>query len=404
MSTWLIPREELTPEQLRAIELEPKENRLILGGPGSGKTQVLLHRAQHLRDQFRVGDGRFHIFVYTKALRAYIESALDLLGLPEDAVSTLDGWCMTYFKEEIGGKTPWNAEEKCPDFAAIRSAVLAHLRQRKVKPFDFVLVDEGQDLDADAYALLSAASNHVTVCADHKQQIYDRGSDTASVLRYLGVRRSNVSLLETYRCCPYVVQLASLLIEDPAERQAYVRQAKTEQSERETPVLYYAKDAEDERQRLIEMVRVRLGRGERVAILFPQQRQAFGYAKGLTEAGIEVENPKEIDFTTDKPKLMPYHSAKGLTFDAVLMPRLLGDAFGRMTAERVARVMFVGITRAMRWAYMSTVEGAAFAPVEQLVAGANGSLTIRRPGASAAAPPPPPKPAARPQDDVLDLL
>ncbi len=35
-------RSELTAEQLRAIELDCTRNRMILGGPGSGKTQVLL--------------------------------------------------------------------------------------------------------------------------------------------------------------------------------------------------------------------------------------------------------------------------------------------------------------------------------------------------------------------------
>ena len=46
MSGWLVPRSDLTPEQLRAIELPPTEHRVVIGGPGSGKTQMLLHRAR----------------------------------------------------------------------------------------------------------------------------------------------------------------------------------------------------------------------------------------------------------------------------------------------------------------------------------------------------------------------
>jgi len=213
-----------------------------------------------------------------------------------------------------------------------------------------------------------------------------------------------VTLLETYRCCPYVVQIASQLIEDRAERDAYLRQARTEQIERETPLLYRANDSEDERRQLIEIVRVRLAKGERVAVLFPQARQAYGYAKGLMEAGIEVENPKELDFTTDKPKLMPYHSAKGLTFDAVLMPRLIEDAFGKATPARVNRVMFVGITRAMRWAYFSTVGDGGVEQLERLVAGAVGSLTVRHTGDRSAATPASPKHKPNEHGDVLDLL
>ena len=62
-----------------------------------------------------------------------------------------------------------------------------------------------------------------------------------------------------------------------------------------------------------------------MAILFPQRRQAYGYSKAFAEADIEVENPKDLDFTSDKPKLIPYHSAKGLTFDSVILPRLEKD-------------------------------------------------------------------------------
>jgi len=93
----------------------------------------------------------------------------------------------------------------------------------------------------------------------------------------------------------------------------------------------FACDAQDEKEQLIDIVRIRLSKGEHIAILFPQQRQAFGYATALKEAGIEVENPKELDFASDKPKRMPYHSAKGLTFDTVVMPRLVEPAFGRMS-------------------------------------------------------------------------
>ena len=134
--------------------------------------------------------------------------------------------------------------------------------------------------------------------------------------------------------------------------------------------LYRAEHAEDEKRQLIDTVRWRLGGGERIAILFPQQRQAYGYAKGLQEAGIDVENPKELDFTTDRPKVMPYPSAKGLTFDTVILPRLLPSAFGRMGASRIIRVLFVGITRATKWVHLSTVgEEDGFPPLSRIVAG-----------------------------------
>lgn len=368
MSTWLIPRSELTPEQLRAIELDTRENRVVLGGPGSGKTQILLHRAAYLAEKHKVTPKEYHIFVFTKALRDYIQSAFDLLNLDKGSVSTLDSWCMGYYRDNISGKTPWNKDDKCPDFAAIRKGALAKLQTLSKKPYRFVLVDEAQDLDSESLKILSAMADHITVCADQKQQLYQHGSDISVILKSLAVRRSNVSLLETFRCCPYIVQLASRLIDDTTEREAYIQQVRTSQAEKEKPLLYRAADHVDEKNRLIDLVRTRLTKGERIAVLFPQVRQTYGYANSFQEAGIDVESPRELDFTTDKPKLMPYHSAKGLTFDSVFLPRLLNRSFGKVGINHRFNMLFVGITRATKWIYFSTILGdTSFEPLERLV-------------------------------------
>ena len=88
--SWLIPRSGLTPDQIRAIEMAPTENRAIVGGPGSGKTQILLHRVRWLCDRMSVGPDRYRILVFTNVLKDYIRSALQLLDLSEDAVMTFD--------------------------------------------------------------------------------------------------------------------------------------------------------------------------------------------------------------------------------------------------------------------------------------------------------------------------
>jgi hypothetical protein len=40
---------------------------------------------------------------------------------------------------------------------------------------------------------------------------------------------------------------------------------------------------------------------------------------------------------------MAYHSAKGLTFDSVLMPRLVSSSFQRVTPDRLERLVFVAL-------------------------------------------------------------
>ena len=84
MGTWLLPRSDLTPEQLRIVEMSPDQHRVVLGPPGSGKTQVLVHRAAHLNERYKVSPSRFRLFVFTNVVKEYIRSGVQFLGLPEE--------------------------------------------------------------------------------------------------------------------------------------------------------------------------------------------------------------------------------------------------------------------------------------------------------------------------------
>jgi superfamily I DNA/RNA helicase len=293
-------------------------------------------------------------------------------------VTTFDAWCLEFYRAHINSRAPWDAENKQFDFGAIHQAVWEKTRASTgaERLFDFVLVDEGQDLDVRSFEILKAVSQHVTVFMDHKQQLYETGADEQGILNALGLRRCNLTLLEAYRCSPYIVRVAASFLRDPAEREAFVRQHPPIKTSRQTPLLYLASNADDEREHLIEMVRNRIDKNDRMAILFPTKRHVYGYARALQEAGLEVEVPgkarrrgsrsasgpelPDIDFSTPLPKLMPYPSAKGLTFDTVLMPRLIPGLFGKIEFERLERWLFVGITRATQWVYFSTINDNRF--------------------------------------------
>lgn len=79
--------------------------------------------------------------------------------------------------------------------------------------------------------------------------------------------------------------------------------------------------------------------------------------------------------------MMTYHSAKGLTFDSVLLPNLGKDWFPRAKWADIERLVFVGITRATKWVFLSTRKDGEFKPLEKIVPLAtHGSLSIQRAG------------------------
>jgi superfamily I DNA/RNA helicase len=388
MATWLLPRVELTPNQLRAVEMSPHEHRVVFGPPGSGKTQVLIHRAAHLAQTYRVPPERFRVFVFTNVMKDYIQSGLNLVNLPDNTVSTFDHWCCTLYEQHVAKRLPWSKAARGFDFEQIRLSVFRLFRDTPSlqKSLEFALVDEGQDLTPQVYAILSLASRHITVFADPLQKIFDGGASEETMLRALGLQKRNVTLLEAYRNSPYVAQLASYFIPETDLRRQYLSQTFTEQKIREKPLCFIASSPDEEVEWLSAIIRQRQLMNERVGIIVPTNRQLFYLARKLEEGGIEVEkairnhsksgNGGSCDFDNMVPKIATYHMAKGITFDSVLLPCLANSSFPRNSGVARQRMIFVGIARATQWVYLSIMKDKDFEEMNILSnAELNGHLT-----------------------------
>jgi superfamily I DNA/RNA helicase len=454
--TWFVPRSDLSQDQLRAVDLPVHEHTLVLGAPGSGKTLVLLHRAKRLIEEQEISPDRLRIFVFTNTLKDYIRSTLGLLEIPETCVMTFDYWCREFYTTFIARRVPF--ANHAPDFDAIRAAVLDKLRggaplttiangrdpqqqnllgdeeptpssspQTEFPEFfakvigcplyDIALVDEGQDLTPQAFEILKRIARHVTVCMDSRQQLYEQRSEETDILQTLGLRKCNLTILGAYRCCPYITALAASFLSNISERQTFLNQTKTAQHEKLTPLLYIAANADEEKNRLVQIIKDRQLTGDRIAILLPNNAKLFSLAGLLTKAGLEVEVPSKgrqdhyptHDFKSERPKLLTYYGAKGLTFETVIMPRLVPNSFLQIHPERLAKLFFVGITRATQWVYMSTVEGPMLPVVLQIVGMERlRTITLQRAGddlplfGGPAMPPKPRQPATA--DDLTCLL
>lgn len=390
MATWLLHRSELTPDQLGVVEAPPSCNRLVLGPPGSGKTQVLVHRAAHLAEAYKVPPSRFRVFVFTNVIREYIRSGFEFLGLPDDSVSTLDYWTTAIYEEHVSRRLPRKRDGRTIDFPLIRREARDVIEEtRRLRDsLEFVLVDEGQDLGPEVYEILRLAARHVTVFVDPLQKIFEGGADESFIRSMLGLEARQVSLLGAYRNAPYVAQLASHFIADDDSRARYLAQVHTEQKIRERPLLYVASTARREIDRMAEIVRQRQVLNERIGIIVPTNRYLHGIASGLEDRGVKVERAVTneeggkikvyCDFGNLVPKVATFFQAKGLTFDSVILPRLTEQAYQWTRPRQRGRMLFVGIARATQWVYLSTVRDAEFAEIDVLrAAAAQGHLTIQ---------------------------
>ncbi len=355
--SWLVPFSSLTPSQQDAVQMDTRAHKAIVGGPGAGKTLVLLHRLNFLFQRCGKNPDSVRLFVYTNSLQQFIRGGSEVLDVPDDCIVTLDKWCVDTYRSSIHSRLP-KGDKGVPDFDAIRAGVLNALESGRLRApiFDYVLVDEAQDLDVVAIEILKRAGRHITACMDGKQQIYDGRMSEQELVTRLGLSRHNAVLLAAFRCNPMVTELAAQFLPDESRRREFLQQAANAEMDRSRPLLYVADNFSDERAHLIEMVKLRLSYGDSIAVIFPQQRQVHGFAKGFAEAGIAVEVQKmgaPLDFSHSLPKLMTYHQAKGLTFDSIFLPRLDRSSFPDKMRERFKHLCFVGISRAVKWVYMS---------------------------------------------------
>lgn len=380
MSTWLLPSADLTPQQDDIVKLSPNEHRLVLGGPGSGKTQVLVHRAAHLAETFQVPAARYRVFVFTNVIKEYIHSGLQFIGLPDEVVCTFDHWCYLKYQEHISRRLPRSG--KSIDFLTIREGVLSLLQKRKdlQKSLDFVLVDEGQDLTPDVYRILALATHHLTVFIDPLQKIFENGAHHQAIVDTLGIRKSGWTLLGAYRNAPHVAFLASHFIRDEEARTGYLEQVCSKQKVTERPLCFIAGDYEEELDRLGEIIQQRQVMNERIGIIVNSNRLVHGLAAGFEQRHIHVEKAVKVmegrasrvlcDFNNVMPKVATFHMAKGLTFDTVILPRLTERTFSEglsgAAEETRRRLLFVGIARATQWVCLSSVRGQEFQDMDIL--------------------------------------
>ena len=132
-------------------------------------------------------------------------------------------------------------------------------------------------------------------------------------------------------------------------------------------MLFNAEDPKAEMDELAGLLGERAMLGHASAVLVPNRAAEYRTVKALTERSVQVSTKKDLTFGDLRPIVMTYHSAKGLTVDAVFMPDLTEKAFEKVTesAQR-ERMLFVGITRATRWAWLGTRRAGSLGEIGRL--------------------------------------
>ena len=260
---WLPDRDkeiarETTPESWRAIVESLKNpiqqrivaddreqtNVLVLAGPGSGKTRVLVHRIAYLIRARRENPRGILALAYNRHAAVEIRRRLiDLIGDDARGVTVLTCHALAM---RLVGVSFQERERRLLDedtFREVLRQATALLRGEGLEPeeaddqrerllagFRWILVDEYQDIGADQYELISALAGRTLKDEDRKLTLFAVGDDDQNIYAFNGasvefIRRFEADygpkptyLIDNYRSTDHIIATANALITPARQR------------------------------------------------------------------------------------------------------------------------------------------------------------------------------------------
>jgi superfamily I DNA/RNA helicase len=342
--TWWRGKGELREEQIDVIDLPADGNYLVTGPPGSGKTNILLLRANYLT---LLGKSNLLIVVFTKTLQQFIASGGRGYDFAAEKIVTsrkmLTDLLFQYGRTVV---IPDGFEEA----RAYLAEQVANLvsKERLGKVYDAILLDEAQDYTPQEIKLFSKLSERLFAVADSRQKIYT-GEDPLDTLRAIVTKA--LPLVYHYRNGLQICKLADGLAKETEGHEKLIATCQYNEEELPSSVAPpFRGDLAAQSQQIISslMKQVRAYPGEHLAVICPKNEaltQVWHYLNQDAELAPKLCLVGEdvTAFDDSKPICVcTIHAAKGLEARAVH----IAAADGLKKFQQQRKLAFTGVTRA----------------------------------------------------------
>ena len=227
-------------ERIVADERE-RTNVLVLAGPGSGKTRVLVHRIAYLVRVRREAADRILALTYNRHAAVQVRRRLhDLIGVDARRVNVMT--CHALALRILGISFADMAKHPSEgDFDAILRRATGLLRvdsesstfvsrEQMIGRLSWILVDEYQDIGEEEFEFISALTGRTLADDDAKLNLFAVGDDDQNVYSFKGasveyIRRFEQDysarrnyLLENYRSTANIIDAANRCIDVTQDR------------------------------------------------------------------------------------------------------------------------------------------------------------------------------------------
>ena len=203
------------------LEMDKRDRLAVIGGPGTGKTFIaifaILKALENKNNSF--------FLVYNKNLNMYIRKLIGHQQFPEYLAKTYHSWLPTYLTAVLPGYSIKRVQETFAipgktyeyNWALIEEA-LREVPLDKRKLYDFLFVDETQDIPLPLLNIIKHASKKLMVTFDDSQKIGNdyfedqkhQPSDRSEILIRLDLTDSFFDLTENYRNTQSIERVAKL--------------------------------------------------------------------------------------------------------------------------------------------------------------------------------------------------
>ena len=243
--SWRTIVESLKNPFQRRIVADDREqtNVLVLAGPGSGKTRVLVHRIAYLIRAKRENPRGILALAYNRHAAVEIRRRLaELIGDDARGVTVLT--CHALAMRLVGASFSGRANRlDGGDFQDVLRQAAALLRGEGLPPdeanedrarllagFRWILVDEYQDIGPDQYGLVSALAGRTLSDEDDKLSLFAVGDDDQNIYAFNGSSVEFIHRFETdygakpafltdnYRSTAHIIGAANAVIEPARQR------------------------------------------------------------------------------------------------------------------------------------------------------------------------------------------
>lgn len=311
---WDVSEETMDDDQLDLIEYTNNKSMLVAGCAGCGKSVIAMHKAEQL---FAAGQDVI-LIAYTKSLNRFMQTG----GIHSN---------FNFFY---------------------------HYQWKKMNmpTADYIIVDEIQDFtQVEIQEFIAAAKKHFLFFGDTAQSIYRLyGKNTMSIEEISKMTGLNIlQLYNNYRLPRPIAKITQTYVGvNVAEYKEKVYQNR----ESELPHFVYYDSEESQLVALIKLVNDNIHRS--IGILLPSNADVLKVCESFKENNVSFEfkynsdddenrNENNLNFKTLLPKIMTYHSAKGLQFDLVILPFYKGA-----TDDEARKTLYVAMTRTMHSLYI----------------------------------------------------